>query len=255
MSTDDDDDAFPRSMRHRQVLDVAEEHPDASIDEIASMVPSATADLVENVFDEHGDPAADEAGKAEPEDAEEGSAELPQERENTNHDTTASADEAANPESGEPAEVTLEALSERQRELLEVVAARPDATQDEIADHFHVTPATVSRWASDIEGFEWSDRAEVVARAFETPSTAVSTDGGATTATGGNESDAPDDAVEDLEGRLDRLESRLADLESTGSADDDGIDVELAHKLAHACLQSEAISENEELRILEWLLE
>lgn len=51
---------LPKSMRHKQVLDVAEEHPDASLSKLASMVPSATTDLVEHVLDEYGDPAADE---------------------------------------------------------------------------------------------------------------------------------------------------------------------------------------------------
>jgi hypothetical protein len=93
----------------------------------------------------------------------------------------------------------------------------------------------------------------VVAGAVDAPDTAVSTDGGPAATTGANDGDGPAGAGEDIEGRLDRLESRLDAIESAGSGDDVG--VELAHKIAHACLHSEAISEDEELRILEWLLE
>lgn len=51
-------------MRHKQILDVAAEHPDASMKQLASMVPSATADLVQHVPDEHGGPGADDATEA-----------------------------------------------------------------------------------------------------------------------------------------------------------------------------------------------
>lgn len=270
MSAENDGDPFPRSMRHRQVLDAAEEHPDASIDEIASMVPSATADLVEHVFEEHGDPAADDEEQPESADTESRSEDDPAESTVTDEDTGGSAGESAadsppaDASASETAddghvELSLEELSDRQRELLELVAARPEATQGELADHFDVTRATVSRWASDIEGFEWSDRASLVARAVDTPSAAVSTDGGskAETAPAESESETPtvqDRAVEDFGARIDSLETRLADIEAAGSAEG-GVDAELAHKIAHACLQSEAISEDEELRILEWLLQ
>lgn len=50
----------PKSMRHKQVLDVAAENPDASLDDIAAAVPSATVDLVERVLEEYGDSAADD---------------------------------------------------------------------------------------------------------------------------------------------------------------------------------------------------
>lgn len=234
------------------------------------MVPSATADLVEHVFEEHGDPAADEAEQPDSDDTEARSEGDSQESDPPNAETTGSSgnpaeedaseeESASDPADDERMDVPLEDLTDRQRELLEEVATRPEATQAEIADHFDVTRATVSRWASDIEGFEWRDRADVVAQAFDTPSTAVSTDGGPTaeTAPVGTEAETPtipDGADGDLAARLDALESRLGELESAGSEDDAAVDVELAHKVAHACLQSDAISDDEELRILEWLM-
>jgi len=48
-----------KSVRHKHILDTAAEHPDASMEELASMVPSATTDLVERVLDKYGDPAED----------------------------------------------------------------------------------------------------------------------------------------------------------------------------------------------------
>lgn len=59
MSTDDGGAAHPRSMRQQRILDVAEENPTASITKLASMVSSATPQLVENVLERHGDPTTD----------------------------------------------------------------------------------------------------------------------------------------------------------------------------------------------------
>jgi hypothetical protein len=283
MSAENDDDSFPRSMRHRQVLDVAAEHPDASVDEIASMVPSATADLVDHVFEEHGDPAADDetptqsappdgtqSTESEDVDTDEPTDSEPTDRKDASaggskdggHVDSEDGARPGSPGDGatdtEPeapdAAISLDELSETQRELLEVVARRPDATQAEIADHFGVTRATVSRWASEIEGFDWRDRAAVVDRAFETAPTAISTDGGSAAAAASERTDNGTVTADEssLDSRLERLESRVGELETpTG----DSPDVELTHKIAHACLQSDAITEDEELRILEWLLE
>lgn len=47
-------------MRYKQILGAAADNPDASVEELGSMVPSATADFVERVLEEHGDPAAED---------------------------------------------------------------------------------------------------------------------------------------------------------------------------------------------------
>jgi hypothetical protein len=64
----------PRAVVHRRILDVAESRPDASASAIADRVSGATADLVEDVLAEYGDPAretppVDESSEPAPESA------------------------------------------------------------------------------------------------------------------------------------------------------------------------------------------
>jgi len=47
----------PRSMRQQQILEVAADRPDASVETIADEVTTATPELVEEVLVEYGDPA------------------------------------------------------------------------------------------------------------------------------------------------------------------------------------------------------
>lgn len=51
----------PKSIRQKQILDIAAKNPSASLTEIAEEVPSASTDHVDRVLDQYGDPAADEA--------------------------------------------------------------------------------------------------------------------------------------------------------------------------------------------------
>ncbi len=182
---------------------------------------------------------------------------------------------------------TPETLSEKQREVLALVAERPEATQQEIGDQLGVSSATVSNRVNSIEGFDWSARETLVEQVFDEPPTAaVTTDGGPavestltepeqpeSTDTGQSksttadedqdETDSPDPTAE-IEDELARINERLAALEaadeqesSSESAGTDSAfaDPALVHKVAHACLDSDAISEAEELRIFEELLE
>ncbi|MFC7114576.1 winged helix-turn-helix transcriptional regulator [Natronoarchaeum sp. GCM10025703] len=182
---------------------------------------------------------------------------------------------------------TAETLSEKQREVLAVVAERPAATQQEIGDRLDVSSATVSNRVNSIEGFDWSARETLVEQVFDEPPTAaVTTDGGPaveststdteqpeSTDIGQSESTTADDEQADTDGsdptaeiedELARINERLAALEaadeqesSSESAGTDSAfaDPALVHKVAHACLDSDAISEAEELRIFEELLE
>jgi hypothetical protein len=64
----------------------------------------------------------------------------------------------------------------------------------------------------------------------------------------------------DIETELMRLEERIAELEATLTDETDETaafsDPELVHKVViHACMESDSISEAEELRILQSLLE
>jgi hypothetical protein len=54
----------PRAVVHRNILDVAEAEPDASIEGIAQRVSGATVPLVERVLENYGDPAGATAGDA-----------------------------------------------------------------------------------------------------------------------------------------------------------------------------------------------
>ncbi|MCT9095301.1 helix-turn-helix domain-containing protein [Haloarchaeobius sp. HME9146] len=249
--TEDDGVSFPKSIRHRQILDVAEENPDASIEELASLVPSATADLVEHVFEEYGDPAAEDDTPTEPaaataagdQPSEHGDTDDEQAMETNEPETndpgeqspTADATEAndseeetndANsPESATPSETepSLDELSAKQREVLTAVAAQPTATQQEIGDRLDVTGATVSNRVNSIEGFDWSERESFVDTVFdERPSTAVPMNGESTTTeTTETEPESTDedatiaDATTDVEATLEQIEARLADLEAT----------------------------------------
>jgi len=273
-------DSHPPSVRQRRILDLAEDHPSASVDELASMLSTGTADLVERVLDEYGDPAADddpaETGNETPDtdataDGEGDPAPPPADDNGGTHDPgTAMTDGQGTPKSGPASSSESESdadqagddypsvadLPEKHREALAAVAARPTATQREIAERLGVTRATVSRWMSSIEGFDWRDRQSFVDAVFDDPpSPNVTTDGGPTT-----ESTAAADGIDaptPVETKLDRLEERIAALEASDDPDDGASafdDPELVHKVVHACLNADTVSEDEELRILEELL-
>jgi hypothetical protein len=288
-------DPQPTSLRQKRVLDVAAEHPDASLEELASMVPSATTDMVERVLDDFGDPAAEaNQDKATPADSspadtpstdEEAEVEAPGsvgEESETPATTDAVAGDSSRSDDEATPGRTFEDLPEKQRELLSFVAEDPSATQEEIGDRLGVTRATVSRRATDIPGLEWTDRERFVETVMnDVPMADVSTDGGSTsegpaassgstttvagtTGTSEGESsrpaaDDPDPGMETaaLAERVDRLESKLAELDSNetaGGVEAAVADPELLHKVVHACMASEAIDADEELQILRDLL-
>nr|WP_233739813.1 winged helix-turn-helix domain-containing protein [Halovenus carboxidivorans] len=180
-------------MRHKQVLDTAADHPDASIDEIASKVPSATPELVERVLEEHGDPANDEETESETTPATKEDT-TPQESSADSEDASGGetaetdADEASNVKV--PAQFDAETLTEKQRAVLELVAADPSATQREIGDRLGISAAAVSNRVNAVPGFDWNDRAAFVkhlpedALGFEGTATSDDTNATGTTASG-----------------------------------------------------------------------
>lgn len=306
MSTDNKGRSLPQSMRHRRILDVAEQNPSASITEVAAQVASATPELVEQVLEEHGDPASQ--SESPPEDTETTSAAAsPDEEDDTrtenieqsgtasdtspnaagSDEQTATDRDAATVEYNDAEDgakdkgndtddaetkpdrpPSFEELPEKQQALLKAVAARPAATQADLADEFDVTRATISRWANDISGFEWRDRESFVDTVVNDTQTTDMTDQSGfdsdtqdqpqSTTEAGDET--PDTTVAEIETDIEALTERVAALED---ADTDAgrhhdpvfEDPELVHKIAHACLDSDAISESEELRILKRLLE
>lgn len=227
MSEFDDENRVPRSIRQKQVLERAAERPEASITEIAEDVPSATEDLVERVLEEHGDPAASEADE----------------------DTASDAPPASSESETYP---QLADITDRERETLEAIAARPEASQRELAETLDVTAATVSTRVNGLPGFEWTDRqafVEAVLNVETLPDRNMPANSESETVT--QESfDEVVDRIIDIEQELQTLGDSL---EKSGQ-DSRFDDPELVHKVAHACLESEAITEDEELRILEELL-
>jgi hypothetical protein len=59
MSKSESSSIQPKSIRQKQILNVAAENPGATLAEIAEQVPSVSTDHVDRVLDQYGDPAAD----------------------------------------------------------------------------------------------------------------------------------------------------------------------------------------------------
>ncbi|MDS0222520.1 winged helix-turn-helix transcriptional regulator [Haloarcula sp. S1AR25-5A] len=271
----------PKSMRHKQILDVAAENPEASIAELASEVPSATADLVERVLEEHGDPAEDD-------------------------DPNESAQESSDHSSASQSLPAPDDLSSTEYETIKAIRKHPTASQRDLAEKLGVTASTVSNRVNGIDGFDWANR-EAFANAVlgdqepeQTESTAspdesqspispeepetqsadseptASFDGADRRASesepGSDDGDYPppetataagevnttittfQSTVEDLSEQLAELEGQVETVADGGSSPQPFQDPELVHKVVHACMDSEKISEEEELRILDSLL-
>ncbi|WP_424004778.1 winged helix-turn-helix transcriptional regulator [Haloarcula salina] len=254
-------------MRHKQILDVAADNPEASIEDLAAEVPSATPDLVERVLEKHGDPASKDDGV---------------DGESTGHtpsadgtaSPTATDDDAAAVDTATPtdddAPVTAanqpdgqsypapDEISPTQRETLRAIIEHPTASQRDLADVLDVTASTVSNRVNSIDGFDWSERetfAHAVLGDAESPTT--------------EQQSPPEvvDTVETVQSTVDELSTQIEDLEGRMETVTDGSgaaqapaqsrvfdDPELVHKVVHACMDSENITEDEELRILKSLL-
>ncbi|SDJ94719.1 Winged helix-turn-helix DNA-binding [Halovenus aranensis] len=229
-------------MRHKQVLDVAAENPDASMDELASMVPSATTELVERTLDEYGDPAAEnDQATADETGADESSpADTPDERTTAETAVTGTAmtdgstatasqsetsteTEAATTDAPESEATTTEEsadgngddkpsrddLSAKEIDVLRVIADKPTATQREIGDELGVSSATVNNRVNDIKGFEWSDRVAFTETVLETDVTEGDSDDQSASPT----ATALEPMLADVLTQLETLEDRIEAVE------------------------------------------
>lgn len=230
MATNESDDRppGPPSIRQQQILDVAADNPDAPMEDLADGIPSATTELVERVLEEYGDPGEEES------------------------ETSHGGDDPANvTEDGTPDPADL---SPKQREVLRAISKRPMATQQELADTLDVSGPTVCNRVNSIEGFDWDDRRTFVDAVFESEPTPKGKE--TPMASNGTESNV---ALDQLTDRIRAIEQQLTD-HTTADADEpraafDGFsDPDLTHKVAHACLTSDAITEDEELQIMKALL-
>lgn len=215
----------PRSIRHKQILDIAAEQPEASLEAIAAEVPSATADLVENVLDEYGDPADDQsitiAGSG---------------------DRSMMLDETV---------PNVEELSPKQREILRLIYQHPEASQRELGEKLDVSGSTVSNRANSIDGFEWKNRQAFVETMFDNDSS-VSDDGSSQMS---NNKSEYQDLENNLSERVTIIEQKVEELTNTGDTYLVFDDIDLVHKVIHACMESNTITKEEELTILKLLLE
>ena len=131
---------IPRAMIHKQILDTAEDHPEATIDELVTAVSGATVDLVERVLDEYGDP---------------------------NRESPPESPGSAVTEPHQFPETVRAELTQTQRETLRCIYEQPTASQREIASLLDVSHTTVYHRVQSIEGFEWADRWTFVRPLFE----------------------------------------------------------------------------------------
>ena len=196
----------PRSVRQKHVLDVAEAHPDASIEWIADQVPSGDAKFVESVLETYGDPArepaktdAEPAGQttavsdggthdskpnAEADGGRAVSGPSVEEPSGTGTDdpaiepngasrgdvgeTDASITSSdAEPDADPDPMPSRAELTETQRETLATIRNHPEATQRELAERLGVSAPTINNRVNTIPGFEWEQRRQFVAAIFD----------------------------------------------------------------------------------------
>lgn len=217
--------ANPRSMRQKRILDIAAKDPDLSVEEIAVEVPSATSELVKRVLDEYGDPANEQS--EEPSASEAGST--------IEGALTSNSDQ----------------LSSEQCELLRLIYEHPDASQRELGEILDVSRTTVSNRANSIDGFEWKNRLKFVESIFETDSIMTGR---------GNSGSSVDESnyehqIETIQNRVLSLEQQIDQLTFNRETGSILGDPELIHKVLHACLESETITNDEELQLLKMVLD
>jgi hypothetical protein len=261
MSRTDRGHGSPRAVIHKNILEAAEDSPDASLEAIADEVAGATPDLVDRVLDEYGDPGSDadqshgEGSDPSPAAAGQTGSDQP---EADHPDQTEPTTMNENGEHADDAPPDLSTLSDRQRETLRIVHDNPEWSQVKVGDRLDVSRATVSRRLNDISGDDEpggddgdSDSAAVQSDAGEGGGTAAATqDGGTTTV-------ASEETVTELDERLDAIETQIEAIDTDGGTDSSeapGLPPELAHKVVHACVHSDRITEAEELRLIEALL-
>lgn len=212
----------PKSIRHKQVLDLARDRPDASMEEIAERVQSATPDLVEQVLDEYGDPASNK------EDA-------PEER-----DIPGTSNSYPD----------FQALTDAQVTTLKTINERPEATQQEIGEALGVTASTVCHRLKAIDGFDWSNRQSIANTILES----YNEDPDIIQSRETDTNDTHHDGLDQLRARITTLEHHLSDNSNTEAESNSISNPELIQKVMHACLSYDDISEDEEFEIIKVLL-
>jgi len=253
MSQSKDKPTVPKSMRHKQILDIAKENPEASMEAIASKVPSATVDLVKQVLEEYGDPGNDQA-----------------------ESTVETEDSAASQKTDYPDPADL---TEKQLTTLHEITEHPEASQKELAEILDVSASTICNRVNGIDGFDWKERQAFVESLFEgvkieetdddthlmtektEPGMNSSKETGESTSeanSGAKDSAMATNGTEpattnDLEERVTVLEQQ-SDNRTTDEFRSVFDDPDLAHKVIRLCITADDLTEEEEHRILESIL-
>lgn len=184
-----------------------------------------------------------------------------------------------------------EALTDTQLETLKAIHNSPNATQKELSSQFNVTAASICQRVSSIKGFDWSERQKFTEELFDSPAgtsevSQFQSKTGLQSADAGKQTEPePDKMTEEkhqkdvsgidekdeansggdkigvcectgkiktLAAQIDQLDQRLAEHSQTAAGEQ--LDPDLVHKVVHACVKSDQISEDEELEILRTLM-
>lgn len=217
----------PRAIIHKRILDEASDNPNASLEALAEEVPGASVDLVGRVIEQYGDPVEEQVSTVDIEEE--------------NSEPNLAEGPAAEPSSSVAASLEKEELTAKQRETLRQINVEPEATQEEIGEALGVTGATISNRLRDITGFVWEERQDFVSGILGSP------------LIGDGHGQAKEEISGEADPRLKHIEDRLDALESIDSGT--SLSAELAHKVIHVCMNSDDLSEEEELELIRTLID
>lgn len=280
-------------MRQQEILDVAAEKPDASIDELAEAVHSATPALVERVLNEYGDPAPSTDDTATPDgDTSAADTVSPDDTETDGGSQTGSAgtqsemgvaapdtignDEESATETAESPGDTNQGETEASLSVSEDEAPGTDAgaglqsdaatlkqltaTEAETLRAIQENPDATQRALAEKLGVSAATVSQRVngIEGFEWSERAsfVATvfDTDAETATMTTEDTGDGTADVSVAETLTEIERQLETLTEHQQSQGPFEDPELVSKIVHACMDAEVISEEEELAIIRALL-
>lgn len=139
-------------------------------------------------------------------------------------------------------------LTPKQRETLRAIREHPDATQRELADLLDVTSPTISVRVNNIDGFDWENRQTFAEAVLEDSQSTTDGESGDRAA-----ADVTDD-IDDIAQQLESI-SETCDRLVSGTSESIDIDAGLRHKVTHACMEANCITEDEERRLLELMID
>ncbi|WP_435065484.1 MarR family transcriptional regulator [Halobaculum sp. EA56] len=239
----------------------------------------------EDVDHDHSERSTDDSGDSGDESSEESASDpgsMTDDPASNSGDAPAHQSDAAvdltDPEADSEAAVPISTseLTQEQYETLEAIYHNPSATQAELADLLDVSRATISVRANAVPGFEWADRETFTAELFDETTGTSSEDSGHidgrecsdTTATSEQcelsekQFTALSDRIDDLSEQVSDLSETVSELEedlgNNGGATDSHVhrfdDAELLHKALNAWMESEHISDEEEVELIDRVL-